>query len=691
MPQSEAAPTGGIEAPGSAPPTAALRHGSNDPWEAWARLSLYAALTGGFGVVVGFAMYAMLWEQKQGLSEFLFILVLVAVLAFGMEWLRARVDGHDEPVRSTRVLSSLVIIAAFEFTLMSVHSSFDLRAAEAQHALAVSVFGPKLGSNVGLTWDVFAVVVLWFASGCGVGVILSAIAVFVTDASIPAWIKGGLAGLLSGPMAAVVLLLAVPVIAAAGAIELAIRYPDRWASMLDDAMKQSGMLGKLAYWGLYELTVNLASGGWLVPTAMIVYAIYNRWTWLLVWIVIGFALLIGGPVLALSGPMWTVAKATTVVWLAPGVVLGALVPLIRRAVEHPQTWGVVSLVSAVALLVLTLVRLKVADWITSRGLLVAVCFVLLLLGGWLFRSRGARLLDYWPFAALSMATLAYVCIASLQYTTFGVIGQMHAILSSPLLPPVPAPRVVGNDPIASSLATLSLLSKRLADTSPLTMQLAPPTGGRSVRGLVDSDAVFPAEAAARVQKTLDELQQQKTQALASFDGSLPPFNSKDDPPRLDALAFSAAMHELEGKLDALNTSRQTLESYESAIDEARKTTQGWQALAPTISLRDLLASPPTLTPHEEPREREDRERLQNARGRYVAFLDSAHAEVDGRKRRLEQRRLELMAQFGRAQTRAAQVLELLLVGSLAFWVTLGLLAGGLASRSEVIAGAAAPA
>jgi hypothetical protein len=646
---------------------------------AWRQLSLYAAITGGFGVIVGFALHALLWEQQEHVGWFLGILLVVAVFAFGMEWLRERVDPelttlHAHRPRAARVLSTLVILAAFELSLLALHNSFELPES-VKHELAVSLLGPEVGTAVGLGWDVFAVVGLWFASGCGVGVILAAIAIYVRGSGAFGSLKGAAIGVLSGAMAAALLILAIVVAVVAGVLSVVLLKPEVWARTIEDLLANASWWGKLAYWPLHALTVDLPFGGVLVPILVMVVAARQRWYPLFAWLAAGFVLLIGGPLISVSGPMWKATAATAVIWLVPGIVIGALIPLIRRAVAKPELWGVVSLLSAVLLLVYSAIRLKVSDWVTVDGLLAAIAVALLLLGGWLFR-KGAKLLEYWPFAAFSMATLACVLIAGLQYTTAGVMQQVHAIFASPLLPRA----AQADNAAAASAKRLSELSgelsARIGDTS-----LERTLGMRiSTRPRNDPDLAYPELGIAQVERQLADIERLSAQATVAYEQAKRTFTEFGDTDRLDKLPPAVALRELERVLSALEVAQKAVRDAEEKLGEASIRTRKWPDIdAPLASAIFNAPIAPSLSTSGE---NSKVSALLALRRRYLAALNSEREANAERSREQEKRRQELAGPFERAQLRAAQRLELMLAGSLAFWVTLGLLAGGLANRQE---------
>jgi hypothetical protein len=117
-----------------------------------------------------------------------------------------------------------------------------------------------------------------------------------------------------------------------------------------------------------------------------------------------------------------------IIWGVPGLLLGALVPMLRRAGRSPQSWALIGY-GAAALLVLASVLTRNA-WPLLPGLIA-------LGSGVLFR-RGMPVKEFWPFAALCVAIGVSGAMSVAQKITFqGVLKNLHTI--DELRPALPTP------------------------------------------------------------------------------------------------------------------------------------------------------------------------------------------------------------------------------------------------------------
>jgi len=122
-----------------------------------------------------------------------------------------------------------------------------------------------------------------------------------------------------------------------------------------------------------------------------------------------------------------------VVWAVPGLLLGGLVPLLKRAGRNPQSWAFIGY-GAAALLIVARILIGVRWPIIPA--------VLALISGLLFQ-RGMPVKQFWPFAALSVALGVSGAMSVWQEFTFsGVLIRLHRIdelhPKPPEAPPIPA-------------------------------------------------------------------------------------------------------------------------------------------------------------------------------------------------------------------------------------------------------------
>ncbi|WP_158787393.1 hypothetical protein [Granulicella sp. L46] len=127
------------------------------------------------------------------------------------------------------------------------------------------------------------------------------------------------------------------------------------------------------------------------------------------------------------------------VWGIPGLLLGGLVPLLKRAGRNPQSWAFIGY-GAAALLILASI-LTGARWPIIPALVA-------LLSGLLFQ-RGMPVKQFWPFAALCVAIgISGATSVSQRFTFSGVLIKLHHIDELTLRPPDASHRVAQASPKA---------------------------------------------------------------------------------------------------------------------------------------------------------------------------------------------------------------------------------------------------
>jgi hypothetical protein len=131
------------------------------------------------------------------------------------------------------------------------------------------------------------------------------------------------------------------------------------------------------------------------------------------------------PLLPGIGGLVLLLVRTGIIWALPGIVLGALVPLLERPADVPRWWSVVAFAAAVVLIVITAARLDGRWWllVPAAGIVAT---------GW-FVWRTGSVEACWPVLAVSVATL--VCgltITVQQVATFsGVLGSLYDLRHLP--------------------------------------------------------------------------------------------------------------------------------------------------------------------------------------------------------------------------------------------------------------------
>lgn len=111
------------------------------------------------------------------------------------------------------------------------------------------------------------------------------------------------------------------------------------------------------------------------------------------------------------------------VWVTPAVFIGMCGPYLRTGAPLPQAWGMISMVTGIALVALTLLRLKweaIPLWLCAPG-------IVLIATGIVMRA-GLRLEQYWPLGALALGLAVCGMSAVVQRATFlGVLSDVHEL------------------------------------------------------------------------------------------------------------------------------------------------------------------------------------------------------------------------------------------------------------------------
>jgi hypothetical protein len=93
----------------------------------------------------------------------LFLLV-AATLSFAFEYIRSEIEGHEEPLSFSRVLTVLVVLAIFELFVTAIHASFSLEWVGLEE-IASAGAGLSLGSRVPPEVNLVLLAFLWAVIG----------------------------------------------------------------------------------------------------------------------------------------------------------------------------------------------------------------------------------------------------------------------------------------------------------------------------------------------------------------------------------------------------------------------------------------------------------------------------------------------------------------------------------------------
>ncbi len=80
-------------------------------------------LTGGFGVLSGYAVFFLCLEEANRPRLFAMALLIAAMLSTAYEWLRERIEAHGHGWSWSRVFTTMVMLAMAEFFVMVFHGT----------------------------------------------------------------------------------------------------------------------------------------------------------------------------------------------------------------------------------------------------------------------------------------------------------------------------------------------------------------------------------------------------------------------------------------------------------------------------------------------------------------------------------------------------------------------------------------
>lgn len=392
---------------------------------------------GAWGIVTGYGLFLVLWHERHHAARFLVALLVAALASFLIEHVRARIEGggHGHGISGPRFAVTILVLAIAELFVVAAHT-----AANPPHGavdvLGEALLGPLPAGLLPKPLTVGAMIFVWLALGCVLGAALARAVGREKGGFRRQLLSGAAGGAVAGGVVAPIAMLALVLLArAAASVWLMVLHHDAWRASVDRIAAGHGWLFLLtapirfADW----LWREFAWGKWLVlggGGAILAGAIRGRETPLLRWILLGFAVVIGLPLLADLEALLKLLLLAAVAWGVPGVVLGAFSPMLKRPAEHTPAWGVTALAGAGLLMLLTIPRLLNAWFLVPAALL--------LLAGSIFR-RGGSAADWWPFPALVCALAVTGSARLSQQATFGGILEAFHSISAPRPPDPPRP------------------------------------------------------------------------------------------------------------------------------------------------------------------------------------------------------------------------------------------------------------
>lgn len=683
------------------------------------RILALCAATGVLGVLFGYAGFMLFWEETERGHPWQFAIALAiagffALIVEGMRELiqhgALRISVYWPP---SRLIVTLLMLTVFELFVMAGHSVFA-KSWQWLHEAAQSIVGPALSESSDAGLDLCIVGGLWVVIGAGLAGCLGTL-IFQRPADLRRQIHrgmwtGGLAGMIGAPL---ILLAYILVVRFFGGLHMFFFAHARWTTNLknlESHLVDSGnffvVLGRLGLKCLKTIDGLWEAGWWgpvlvgIIVAAIVITCIRKKFylpLFVLGWSPVAIILL---PLLAGLDKVFTMLVLAALIWGLPGIVLGAFVPLLRQPSQTPRLWAPIAFVAAAILICLTLLRLLQWWFLFPSALLLATGFLL---------EGGRRVEEYWPLVALSIATIVCGMTALWQQATFsGVFERIHLVLGAPAdIQKKPAPY--------SPLAGMpSEFSARTLNSLRSLGSLNLPNSPQSPRPWLSQDlaTLFPPKTAPRPSPRITLLTPEMRETLQQYEEerALQDLHEKavqytkqmeeqirtiEESQKIASDRTTSQLCQLDGKrqdLSALSLhekpqeTKALLASYgqilnaikieraniESSTAECQKT---WTKLA-----EEFNDTAPRLLPETDLNLQyaAARERCATARDKLTKTLADAddavkkrEAEVHAIVEDLHQQEIEADRKL---QTLATQGFEMIVTGSLGFWVTVGLLA-----------------
>jgi len=566
------------------------------------------------------------------------------------------IDGHDQPISMSRGVVGLLVAAIFEMFIMAIHNLFTA-GIEDRWNIGTAVLGPVLAQQSGAKFNIMAMVLLWLTMGAALGAGLS---LAIRPPAVPAAPDkhrrgdkgfGALIGLLTGavgaPLAVVAYIFLSRLTAEAAWM---LDKPEEWAQNVGNLYDR--LPSFILVWPL-KLAVGIAwqigqhiHGPWGPVVAIVgVIAITagllagteeKDRNWIHYSAMAAPIVMLGAPLLgtSLSRDLRTVGTLfllVAVVWGVPGLLLGTVVPYLRKPSENRKVWALVAWLTASALVLF--VRLE--GFYVVAGLLA--------LSGFAF-WKGIPIDEYWPIMALCLAAFVLTVTRISQSANFFYIQDLSRVLVSEPLARV-SPKANPDPEWASLEASLQRFSHQANFTTVEAWMAAANTrldvGNRLLA------------ATAPVSSQLSKQAEEDGQLTAQLSG-----------PGMKGLKeVTKALSLRDTKLEDARKQVDSLVSEQKACRELLGRVLSRYELSPHFDPNQSLE--PTAA---EKMKRQDIEALIGSLAAREQELRAGWALRDDAEQKLQGKLLDLNGEL-------AQRFELCLNGSLGFWIPMGLLAG----------------
>jgi hypothetical protein len=377
-------------------------------------------------------------------------------------------------------------------------------------------------------------------------------------------------------------------------------------------------------------------------------------------VAVAVAAVVMAPLFSNIGSVLVMLLRAALVWVVPGVVLGAMSPLLRETSEEkkPKSWALVAFASAAVLFLITLLRFRQGWWLLlPAALFAAMGFALL---------RTSQAGPYWLPMAVSTGVLVWGAMLGVQSASSfaGVYDSMHQITALPSeLAPVPRP------PKSKELADFEAAVNRLRLQNPdirSPLWIGMPGDKRAQSAVATAAALEAME---------NELARMDVDA-AKWHVEIAGFETAAEHLHEPGGKWFEHMTHLIEIHRALSAFIQKTE--ETAHAPLQKLRERVVAIAPpAIGLGDLLPGS-GKSPEAAARIQEESlaaERLRRARTALLARVDASLAKVDDARKALSAIQSPIASSERSMRDTVIRWLELALAGSVGYWTAISLLVG----------------
>lgn len=698
------------------------------------RIVRLGAFTGVMGVLSGYAVFFMWLEEAEHPWKFGLALFCAGLLSLIFEWLREKIQGgehehgHGHAPLSRMLVTFIMLVMAELFVMGWDHTA----TMEGGKFLAASqaVTGQAISGGPALNLAVLAGI--WVSVGAVLAGWLTSLIPCAGHESLAKKVRnsagsGALAGLVAAPVTLLVYVLAVRVL---GALNLLFFHHDQWRqnvhTLESDFSPPTASLQHLreqrsGYNSLFA--AGFRAVGWLddslgnhwwTPLILI-----TAWVLLMRYLLkkeLGYPafflgllalMIILAPLLDNLGNLFVMLVLAALIWTFPGALLGAMVPLLNRPSDMPRIWGLIAFLGAAILLGVTAVRLSA--WFLIPALLLVAAGIIF--------QRGGRLEDYWPFLALSTATVVAGLTFVIQQATFaGVFGKFHAINSVPatLAPRPPSlldntwwlnprqadflktlnnqnwmlqrPFKIPNLDLKSGTSGLlqgkfglngkPLLFQDLMKGSPAPTPNAPP----EINQFLKEQAAKAEQARQAKMRETEHRLMSLQQGLMGLERQMDEVSEELAGFREEAAHFPS--HPFHERMEKVHEIALELGELDGEIDEASADAANLQTDSRKLTL-DTLPPESAADPVKVAQSNQFNQRIRDAKNTLAHQLEEHSKGINALRDDAEKFRLEVLPHLEHeVQETAARWLELAITGSLGFWITIGLLAGWSSHRAQ---------